>query len=50
MLLTMKSFELFPKHNGYGFISFEFISVLVLFALNWYVFKELINKKLLLPL
>ena len=32
--------EILPKHNGYGFIS-EF------FALNWYVFVELTNKKLL---
>ena len=32
--------EILPKHNGYGFVS-EF------FALNWYVFVELTNKKLL---
>ena len=42
MLLAVKSFEIFPKHSRYGFIS-EF------FALNGYIFVAL-NKKLLLPL
>ena len=39
----MKSFELIPKHKGYFFISDSF-------ALSWYIFLALINKKLLLPL
>ena len=42
MLSAVKSFEIFLKHNGYGFIS-EF------FALDWYTFMAL-TKKLLLPL
>ena len=43
MLLAVKSLEIFPKHNSYGFISESF-------ALNWYTFVALTNKKLLLPL
>ena len=43
MLLAVKSLEIFPKHNNYGFISESF-------ALNWYTFVALTNKKLLLPL
>ena len=43
MLLAVKSLEIFPKLNEYGFIS-EF------FALNWYSFLALMNKKLLLTL
>ena len=30
ILLTENSFEVSPKHNGYGFISESF-------ALNWYI-------------
>ena len=41
MLSIVKSFEIFFKHNGYGFISESF-------ALNCYIFTELTNKKLLL--
>ena len=33
MLLAVKPFEIFPKHNGYGFIS-EF------FALNLYILGD----------
>ena len=40
MLLTVKSFEVFPKHNGYGFA----------LNWNWYIFVALTNKKLFLPL
>ena len=43
MLLAVKSLEIFPKLNGYGFIS-EF------FALNGCIFVVLTNKKLLLSL
>ena len=44
MLLNEKPFEIFPKHNVYGFISESFV-------LNWwYIFPALINKKMLLPL
>ena len=43
MLIAVKSLEIFPKLNEYGFIS-EF------FALNWYSFLALMNKKLLLTL
>ena len=43
MLLNAISFEKFPKHSGYGFI-WEF------FALNWYIFVAITNKKLLPPL
>ena len=39
----MKSFEIFLKHKGYFSISKSF-------ALNWYTFVALTNKKLLLPL
>ena len=42
MLLAVKSFETFPKHR-YSFIS-------EIFALNWYIFVALKNKKLLFPL
>ena len=41
MLLTTKSFKIFPKPNGYISESF---------GLNWYFFVALTNKKLLLPL
>ena len=41
MLSIVKSFEIFFKHNGYGFMSESF-------ALNCYIFTELTNKKLLL--
>ena len=40
MLLAVKSFEIFPKHNGYGFVSEPY-------ALNWYISVALTNKKLL---
>ena len=43
MLLADQSPEIFPKHNKYLPIS-EF------FALNWYIFVALTNKKLLLQL
>ena len=43
MLLTVKSFEILPKHTGYGCIYESF-------SLNWYIFTVLINKKLLLSL
>ena len=43
MLSTVKSFELLPKNNGYGFICDSL-------ALNWYIFTSLTYKKLLLPL
>ena len=43
MLSIVKSFEILPKHNGYGFISESF-------ALNWHTFMVLTNKKLLLRL
>ena len=43
MLLTEKSPEAFPKHKGHFFVSESF-------ALNWYIFIELPNKKLLRPL
>ena len=43
MLLTEKSPEAFPKHKGYFFVSESF-------ALNWYIFIGLPNKKLLRPL
>ena len=42
MILAAKSFGMFSKHNGYGFI-------LESFALNWFVFVALTNKKLLPP-
>ena len=41
MLLAEKSPELFPRHKRFSFIS-EF------FALNWYIFVALTNKRLLL--
>ena len=34
VLLIVKSFEMLPKHNGYGFISESFAS-------NWYIFTAL---------
>ena len=40
---TEKIFEILPEHNKYGFISESF-------ALNWYIFTALTNKKLLLQL
>ena len=40
MLLPVKSFEIFPKHNGYGFVSEPF-------ALNWYISVASTNKKML---
>ena len=43
MLLAVKLFEIFPKDEGYIVISGSF-------ALNWYIFVALTNKKLLLPL
>ena len=43
MLSIVKIFEILPKYNGCGFICESF-------ALNWYIFTVLINKKLLLPL
>ena len=43
MLLIVKSFKILRKHNGWSFISGSF-------ALNWYIFVALINKKLLLSL
>ena len=43
MLLDVRSFEIYPKNKEYFFISESF-------ALNWYIFIELTNKKLLLPL
>ena len=43
MLLTAKSFEIFPKSNGYSFIAEPF-------AFNWYIYVALTSKKLLLPL
>ena len=42
-LSDTKSFEILPKHNRYGFISESF-------ALNWYIFIALANKKLFLQL
>ena len=41
MLVTVKSFEMLPKHNEYDFIS-EY------FASNWYIFTPLTYKKPLL--
>ena len=41
--MIAKSFEIFTKHNGYGFISESF-------SLNGYIFVASTNKKLLLPL
>ena len=41
MLLAEKSPEIFPKHKEYFAISESF-------ALNWYIFVVLTNKKLLL--
>ena len=38
MLLDVKYFGIFPKYNGYEFIS-EFL------YLNWYIFVSLTNKK-----
>lgn len=43
MLSIVKSFEIFPKHKGDGFISRSF-------SLNWWTFKPLKNKKMLDPL
>ena len=43
MLLTGKSFEIFPKHDRYFFISESF-------ALNQYIFVALTTKKLLVLL
>ena len=43
MLLAVKSFEIFSKRNGYGFIS-EY------FAVKWYIFEALTDEKLFLPL
>ena len=43
MLLAVKSFKIFPKNNVCSFIS-------KYFALNWYIFGELTNKKRLLPI
>ena len=43
MLLAVKSFQLFPKHKIYGFISESF-------ALNLYIFVALADKKLLVAL
>ena len=43
MLLAEKSLEIFPKQKEYFFIAETF-------ALNWYIFAALTNKKLLLPL
>ena len=43
MLSVVKSFEILPKHSIYGSISESF-------ALNWYIFAAITNKKLLLPL
>ena len=43
MLLDVKTFEILPKYNGYGFI-------LDNFALNWYIVVGITNEKLLLPL
>ena len=42
MLIAVKSFEIFPKHKLYFFSES--------FALNWYIFVALSNKKSLLPL
>ena len=43
MLVILKSFEILLKHSELSFISESF-------ALNWYIFVALMNKKLLLPL
>ena len=43
MLLAEKSLEIFTKHKGYSFVSEAF-------ALDWYIFVALTNKKPLLPL
>ena len=43
MLLSVKSYDILPKHDEYGFISESF-------ALNWYILTALKNEKLLLPL
>ena len=43
MLLAEKSSEIFPEQNRYLFISGSF-------ALKWYMFLALANKKLVLPL
>ena len=43
MLLAEKSPQIFPKHNGSLFISESF-------ALNWYIFIALTNKKLFIQL
>ena len=37
LLISMKSFKIFFKHNRYDFVS-EF------FALNWYIFVALAHK------
>ena len=42
MLIDVKSFEIFLKHEGYFFISESF-------ALNCYIFVALTKTKLLLP-
>ena len=42
MLLSVKSFEILTKYNGYDFVSETF-------ALNWYIFTALTNEKILLP-
>ena len=43
MLLSVKSFEILHKHNGYGFSSNYF-------ALHLHIFTALTNKKVLLLL
>ena len=42
MLLAVKSFETFLKHEGYFFSES--------FALNWYIFVALTNKKTVAPI
>ena len=43
MLLIVKSFDILPKHSGYGSISESF-------ALNWWILMPLVYKKLLTAL
>ena len=43
MLTAVKSFEIFPRQNGYFFISESF-------ALNSYIFVALTNKKTVAPI
>ena len=43
MLIAVKYFEIFSKHNGFGFIS-KFLTS------NQYIFVVSTDKKLLLPL